>query len=210
MNPVNLFGEAIQPPVPPPGYPPLDLPMFKYQAILADPPWQFENYSQAGERKSAKRHYETMPTEDIAALPVGHLASRDCVLFLWAVAPMLRDAFRVMDAWGFEYKTIGFTWAKRSRRDRGWHMGPGYWTRANGEICLLGTTGQPKRKSAGVRSLIVDPVREHSRKPDCTHERIERLVPGPYAELFARTRRIGWDSWGKEVGKFDAEYLEPK
>jgi len=79
----------------------------------------------------------------------------------------------------------------------------GYWTRANSEPCLLATRGKPKRLSAAVRQGIIEPRREHSRKPDCVHERIERLVAGPYLELFARATRPGWTCWGNEVGKFD-------
>jgi N6-adenosine-specific RNA methylase IME4 len=82
------------------------------------------------------------------------------------------------------------------------YMGLGYWTRANTEVCLLATRGKPKRLNAGVRQAIIAPRREHSRKPDCVHERIERLVAGPYVELFARQRRQGWDVWGHQVGKF--------
>src|SRR5262249_24906376 len=78
----------------------------------------------------------------------------------------------------------------------------GYWTRSNSEVCLLATRGKPKRLNADVRQGIIAPRREHSRKPDCVHERIERLVAGPYLELFARQRRPGWDCWGYEVDKF--------
>ncbi len=82
-------------------------------------------------------------------------------------------------------------------------MGCGYWTRANPEICLLGTRNNPKRISRAVRQLIVAPRREHSRKPDEARARIEQLVAGPYCELFARDRRPGWEAWGAEVGQFD-------
>ena len=81
-------------------------------------------------------------------------------------------------------------------------MGCGYWTRANSEVALLATRGKPKRLNADVRQAILEPRREHSRKPECQYERIERLVAGPYLELFARNTRPGWDSWGNEVGKF--------
>jgi N6-adenosine-specific RNA methylase IME4 len=81
-------------------------------------------------------------------------------------------------------------------------VGMGYWTRANSEVCLLATRGKPKRLNADVRQGIIEPRREHSRKPDCVPGRIERLVAGPYLELFARTTRPGWDSWGNETDKF--------
>lgn len=83
-------------------------------------------------------------------------------------------------------------------------MGTGYWTRANPEQCLLFTRGSPKRLSASIEKLIVSPRREHSRKPDEIYERIEKLVGGPYLELFSRQERAGWKTWGNQVGKFSA------
>lgn len=185
-----------------------DLPRGSFGAIVADPPWRFATWSDAGKGKSPENHYETMTVDDIANLPVWSLALPNCALFLWATMPMLPEALRVIHAWGFEYKTVAFTWAKRSRTDSGWHFGCGYWTRANAELCLLGTRGHPLRKSRAVRQLIVAPVREHSRKPVEALERVETLVGGPYLELFARERRPGWTTWGDEVGLFDAAQLE--
>jgi N6-adenosine-specific RNA methylase IME4 len=78
----------------------------------------------------------------------------------------------------------------------------GHWTRSNGEPCLLATRGKPTRLDAGVRMGIIEPARQHSRKPDCVYDRIERLVAGPRIELFSRTNRDGWLSWGRDVGKF--------
>jgi N6-adenosine-specific RNA methylase IME4 len=187
-----------------------------YGAILADPPWRFRTWNKAeavvtrtGTACSASVHYNTMAIEDICALPVGDLAADDCALFLWANWPTLLDAFAVLTAWGFEYKTAAFVWTKAHARqlemfDDGIEglLGMGYWSRANSEPCLLATRGNPKRLNADVRQAIIEPRREHSRKPDCVHGRIERLVAGPYLELFARTRRAGWTCWGDEVGKF--------
>lgn len=178
--------------------------MFGYSIIHADPPWAFDNYSASGECRNANQHYDTMTWQDIADLPVGSLAAGDCALFLWVVNPQLDRAFDVMRAWGFRYTSVAFTWAKRTKRDTGWHMGLGYGTRANAEICLLGMTGQLRRRDAGVRSLIVDPLREHSRKPDRVRGDIERLYGDQFrCDLFSRQRREGWDCWGNEVEKFD-------
>ena len=181
----------------------IDLPPFRYGAILADPPWSYENWSEAGSHKNASSHYNCMSFQDLASLNVGHLAAPDCALFMWVTDPLLIEGVQLMRAWGFTYKTVAFTWAKRTPRDTGWHVGLGYWTRANPEMCLLGTIGKPKRLNRDVRQLIVAPVREHSRKPADTHVRIERLVAGPYCELFARERREGWDSWGNQTDKFN-------
>ena len=193
-----------------------------YAAILADPPWRFKtwnnqpgitrNYGEMNRTHgdaSASLHYRTMPIEEIRALPVGELAAPDCVLFLWMSWPQMPDALSVIEAWGFEYKTCGFNWTKAHARQLEMFQdemmglqGMGYWTRANTEPCLLATRGNPKRINADVRQAIIEPRREHSRKPDCVHARIERLVAGPYVELFARAQRAGWDAWGNELDKF--------
>ena len=199
-----------------------ELPRAHYGAILADPPWRFATWNKAEAVPKCRRigspgygnissayHYTTMTNAEICALPVGELAAEDCVLFLWTSWPQLEDALKVITAWGFKFKTAGFVWAKahagqlelfeQAIPDQ---IGMGYWTRANTEACLLATRGKPKRLDAGVRQAIIEPRREHSRKPDCVHGRIERLVAGPYLELFARARRPGWDAWGNELDKF--------
>jgi len=187
-----------------------------YGAILADPPWRFGTWDSVTVVKprsygiaSAAVHYTTMDIEEICALPIGELAADDCALFLWMCWPQLEDTLKVIAAWGFKFKTAAFVWTKahagqlemfeQSIPDQ---MGMGYWTRANTEPCLLATRGRPKRINADVRQAIIEPRRQHSRKPDGIHGRIERLVAGPYLELFARQRRPGWDVWGNEVDKF--------
>lgn len=195
-----------------------ELQMFGYGAILADPPWRFEVWNgetavKARDSKSAYTsasvHYQTMSPADIAALPVAELAADNCCLFMWISWPLLEQALDLIKAWGFTYKTCAFSWMKAHagqvemfRDDIDASMGMGYWTRANSEVCLLATRGKPKRLHADVRQGIISPRREHSRKPDGIHQRIERLVAGPYCELFARQPRMGWDVWGNETDKF--------
>lgn len=176
-----------------------------FGAILVDPPWTFETYSAKGKGRSAERHYSCMTDDEIAKLPIKELAADDCVLFLWSTGPKLEDALWVIQKWGFDFATMGFTWAKEVPKGGAWHKGMGYWTRANPEFCLLVTRGAPKRlpDATNVDELIVAPVREHSRKPDDARKRIGRLVAGPYLELFARSRAKGWEAWGAEVGKFE-------
>lgn len=175
----------------------------RYGAIIADPPWAYTLYSAAGEKKAPQAHYGCMPFDQLAALPVNQLAAPDCALIMWATAPLLPDAICLMSAWGFTYKTAG-TWAKRGKADGAWSFGTGYILRSAAEFYIIGTTGRPRVRSRSVRNLIVAPVREHSRKPDDLHRQIEQLWHGPYAELFGRERRPGWDVWGNEVGKFEA------
>jgi N6-adenosine-specific RNA methylase IME4 len=122
---------------------------------------------------------------------------------LWAVDPLLDKAFELICAWGFEYKTVGFYWVKQNNKGSGFFTGLGYWTRANPEQCLLATRGKPRRRGKDVRKLVVEPRREHSRKPDDVRERIERLVDGPYLELFARETKPNWHYWGDQVGLFN-------
>jgi N6-adenosine-specific RNA methylase IME4 len=174
---------------------------FRASAILADPPWKFVTRSERGEGRSANQHYRTDGLDLIKALPVAELAAPAAVLFMWMVDWCPAAALEVIEAWGFEHKTTAFTWAKQNESGEGWHMGQGYWTRANPEQCWLAVRrgGHPQRLYADVRQLIVAPVAEHSRKPDEIYERIERLVDGPYLELYARRERDGWMSWGDEL-----------
>ena len=182
----------------------------KYGVIYADPPWYFKNYSKKGTGRNAVAHYDCMSIDKLKQLPIKNLAGKDCVLFLWAVDPLLPKAIEVMEAWGFNYKTVGFYWAKLNKRanqnslsERDFFTGLGYWTRANVEQCLLATRGSPPRIAKDVRRLIIEPRREHSRKPDQIYTRIERLAKGPYLELFARKSRDGWDAWGDQPTLFD-------
>ena len=173
----------------------------KFGVIYADPPWYFKSYSKKGEGKNANQHYPCMSIDDICKLPVNNLAKDDAVLLMWVVDPLLDKAFKVIDAWGFKYKTVGFTWAKTNRKSLGFFTGLGYWTRSNREMCLLATRGKPKRLNMSTPQLVVSERREHSRKPDIVYKHIETMLSGPYVELFARNTRDNWDSWGNEVDK---------
>ncbi|MGH6851358.1 MAG: MT-A70 family methyltransferase [Methylocella sp.] len=179
----------------------------KYGVIYADPPWSFRNWSAKGTGRNAISHYDCLDPAALAALPVADLAADDCVLFLWAIDPLLPRALDLIRAWGFEYKTVGFYWVKLNsapKHDADYFTGLGYWTRANPEQCLMATRGKPPRKAKNVRRLVVEKRRQHSRKPDCVRERIEALVDGPYLELFARETKPGWDCWGDQRGLFDS------
>jgi N6-adenosine-specific RNA methylase IME4 len=195
-----------------------DLPRNHFGAILADPPWRFEVWNGSTPVKkrgststytSASVHYETMALDELLVLPIETLAAKDCALFLWIVWPMLEHGLQSITQWGFTYKTCAFAWMKANGQQLDMFndeieadMRLGYWTRANSEVCLLATRGKPRRLNADVRQGIIAPRRQHSRKPNGIHERIERLVPGPYLELFARQERQGWTTWGNETQKF--------
>ena len=171
----------------------------RFSVILADPPWTFRTYSENGKGRSPEQHYDCMSLTEIAALPVASLAADDCVLLLWSVMPELPDALEIIKSWGFEYKTCGFVWVKQNETGNGLHTGMGYWTRSNAELCLLATKGAPKRLAFDVHQIILSPVSEHSAKPEEVRHRIERLLPGPYLELFGRKPVAGWTVWGNEI-----------
>ncbi len=179
-----------------------DWPTGKFGVVLADPPWTYRTWSEKNLQKSAKRHFSLMTLDDIKALPVADSCAIDCALFMWTPDAHLEQALSVIRAWGFQYKTVAFNWVKTTSGGRHF-VGMGFWTRKNPEICLLATRGHPKRLSAREQELIVAPRREYARKPEESYTRIERLVAGPYLELFARETRPGWTGWGNEVSKFD-------
>ena len=132
-----------------------------------------------------------MSISELCALPVADLAAKDSALFLWATFPQLPEALRLIQAWGFTYKSVAFVWLKQNRKSPGWFYGLGFWTRGNAEVCLLATRGH---------QFIISPVREHSRKPEEAREKIVALMGDlPRVELFARQSPPGWDVWGNEV-----------
>ncbi len=177
-----------------------DLQLFGYDFICADPPWAFELYSAKGEKKSAQAHYDCMSLEDIKALPVDHLAGKDCLLFLWCTWPMLREGFKVMDAWNFKYVSGGH-WAKKTVNGKQ-AFGTGYRLRSASEPFLLGTIGNPET-SKSARNAIEGVVREHSRKPEEAYTWAETYMPNARrVELFSRQPRSGWETWGHEAQKF--------
>lgn len=119
---------------------------------------------------------------------------------MWVTMPKLNECFEVIKAWGFEYKTVAFTWIKLNKNKPTPFMGMGRWTRANAEICLLATKGKPSRISAGIHSVVMTPIEAHSKKPQEVRDRILKLMGDiPRVELFAREKINGWDSWGNEI-----------
>lgn len=162
--------------------------MTAFGTILADPPWGVP--SQKG-RKGAGRHYSLMSIDEIAALPIGELASDNAHLWLWVTNTDWREQVSVMDAWGFSYRAC-LTWIKP-------RMGLGWYLRNQTEHLLLGVRGRAPMRFRGQGSWMYAPLQEHSHKPEEQFAVIERCSPGPYLELFARRRRPGWSAWGNEV-----------
>ena len=179
------------------------MPLQKYQIIYADPPWSYRDNKRDGNDRRAGRasnHYATMATADIAALPVADWIDANCMLFMWATFPNIAAALDVIKAWGFVYKTLGFSWIKTNPKSGTPFFGIGYYTKSNCEVCLIGVKGRPIKVSNAVSSVVIDPIRRHSQKPDVVRDRIVQLCGDiPRLEMFARNETPGWDTWGNGV-----------
>lgn len=177
-----------------------------YQIVYIDCPWSYSDKAHAGNR-GAEYQYPCMSPADLMDLPIDQITADDAVMFLWVTWPQLPLGFELIDWWGFQYKTIGFNWIKRTKHDK-LHWGMGSWSRSNSESCLLATKGKPKRQSKGVHSIITapaantieSPIGKHSAKPPEVRDRIVELCGDvPRIEIFARDRVPGWDAIGNEV-----------
>jgi site-specific DNA-methyltransferase (adenine-specific) len=175
----------------------------KYQIIYADPPWTYKDKASSGERGVCYK-YKVQNDEWICSLDVNSVTDEHCTLFLWVTMPKLPVAFDVIKAWGFVYKTCAFTWVKLNKKADTLFFGMGNYTRGNPELCLLATKGKPKRVNAGVFSVVVSRIRNHSQKPDEVRDLIVDLMGDlPRIELFACDRFSGWDAWGNEISDSD-------
>ena len=164
------------------------LPVGKYAVIYADPPWKYDN---SGLETSADNKYPTMPIEDICALKVAELAEETTVLFLWATNPLLPEALKVVNSWGFKYKT-NLVWVKGSSAGLGW------FEKSAHEILIIAVRKKTPHPESRPVSYFEETRTTHSKKPVKAYEIIESMYPGNKIELFARNSRSGWDSWGNE------------
>lgn len=195
--------------------------MTHYPVLLADPPVPFETWGKRPggiDSRAAAAHYHVMTWDDLNALGplIEAVAAPDSVLLMWLCQPLLLETLRMAEAWGYTYKTKAFCWTKLTAQRAGFHVGMGYWTRANTEDVLLFTRGNPRRVRKDVYQLlatleaapcevpaVLAPLGRHSQKPDEVQDRIERLLDGPYLELFARRQRYSWTCIGNEVDGLD-------
>jgi N6-adenosine-specific RNA methylase IME4 len=170
----------------------------RYRTIVADPPWQYASKPATGKadrRAAAEDFYPTMADAEIRALPVAELAADDAHLYLWVTNTRIFecDPVGIAAAWGFTYKTL-LTWNKTGP------TGVGRWFRGRTEHVLFCARGSlaipPTQRKQNIFSAVNG---AHSRKPDGFYDLVEQVSPGPYLELFARRRRLGWDVWGNEV-----------
>lgn len=207
----------------------------KFPIVYYDPPWQYRVRSRKGLSRSAENYYPTQPLDYIKAMPIPDLADRHSVHLMWATYPNLAEAFELWRYWGITYKTVAFTWVKTNKNwlanavklaralpqldelltallitpapGSAFMIGNGYYTRANPEVCLLGTTGKGlSRIDQSVRNLIVAPHSgKHSEKPEETAARIDQLFGSgiPKIEVFGRRYRPGWVSIGNDLDGLD-------
>lgn len=174
-----------------------------FDLVLADPPWSYDRKVGVG---IADDIYSTMSLDEIKRLPV--MGGDNSVLLLWATFPLLKEALEVIESWGYEYKTVGFTWVKLNS-DGSPFFGIGHYTKSNAEVCLLAIKGKGLPvKDNRISSVVMSVRREHSRKPDQIYSLIERLYGDVRRiELFARNKRVGWEAWGNQVPKESQELL---
>ena len=173
-----------------------DLVGCNYEVVYADPPWSY-NDKMKGHSFSLDHEYETQGIDWICNLPVNAIAATNACLFLWAVSPQLPEAMRVIQAWGFKFKTVAFVWSKKTTTGLN-VTNLGKWTMGNVEMCLLATRGHPQRQVKNIRQLVEATRTKHSRKPSEVRDRITMLMGCvPRIELFARGMKDdGWDRWG--------------
>ena len=169
----------------------------KYQLIYADPAWVYKDKSKS-HGGGAEQHYICTPTDEMCKFDIP--AENDSVCLMWVTYPMLEEGLKLMKAWGFKFKTVAFTWCK-TNKDGSIYMGMGSHTRANAEICLLGTKGKGlKRVNASIYNTQLHPRGKHSAKPEAFRKDIEKLYGEvTRLEMFARVKPDGWDVWGNEV-----------
>ena len=169
-----------------------------WTVVLADPPWRFASNSEARPGRNARRHYQCMTVEKIAALPVREIVAPAALLLMWVTVPFRHRADEVVRAWGFRSKSE-IVWIKS-------RIATGYWARNRHEVCVVATRGgfPCPRPALFADSVIEAPTREHSRKPDQIQEVLDaRLPDARRLEMFARRSRPGWTAWGNEADRFD-------
>ena len=182
----------------------------KYEIIYADPPWHYKDKALAGNR-GASCKYSTMTIGELEQLPVNEIASKDSVLFMWGTWPQIESVLKLISSWGFNFKTVGFVWIKKTKKNKP-VIGMGNYTRSNSEYCLIATKGKGcQRFNKGISQIIESPRRKHSQKPDEVRNRIAELYGNQSRiELFARENVFGWDAWGNDPSLKQKSFEKPE
>lgn len=181
-----------------------DVPLFRYGFVMADPPWAHERWSDKGSERAPDQHYDTMTLSEIKSLPVGDLCGPHSLIWLWVPGCFVNVGEDVLNAWGAEFVTMGFWVKTQVHAPHLPKIGTGYVLRECGEPFLIGKIGKPWVNDRGIPSVIMEPRREHSRKPEQGYALAERMAPRGYdkLDLFSRQERQGWDCMGDEHDKF--------
>lgn len=176
-------------------------PQNSYKIVYADPPWTYNDKQQ----NRPGIQYNTMTVDEIAAMNVADICDKDSVCAMWVTYPQIAEGLKVMHSWGFEYKTVLFTWVKTYEKSGKLFWGMGRYTRSNPEIVILGKRGKGVPvKNHGIHGTQMSPILKHSEKPALFRDLIVDLFDAkdmPKIELFCRHNPEGWDTWGNEVGK---------
>ncbi len=173
----------------------------KYQIIYADPPWRTGSFKQKKDGMlSRPLPYEQMTDSDIMALNINSIAEDNAILFMWCIDSRIPIAAEIMRQWGFQYKCVGFVWAKTAKTTKGFNGGFSSYTKRDCEFCLIGTRGRYMNLKRGINQILFESKTIHSRKPNTIRNRIVDLCGDrKRIELFARESHPGWDSWGDEI-----------
>jgi N6-adenosine-specific RNA methylase IME4 len=189
------------------------IPDEKFGTIAIDPPWHFASRAPVANHhidRNPSRHYATMDLEHIAAIPIKEMAAKDCHVMLWITGPLLAAGVHnsLFSSWGVRVSSMLFVWIKlwpKVNQDQfrttpllecDLAYGNGFTTMQNAEYCVLGRIGSPSRQATGIRQIILDNRREHSRKPDAFYKRARAFGAGPYLDAFPGEARGGWTPWG--------------
>lgn len=170
----------------------------QYQVILADPPWWYGSGMVGGYRSTD--HYPSMRFNELTALKVREMCMDQCVLYMWCTGPNMYEAIKLGEAWGFNFSQVAFVWNKQNPICGNYTM-----TQCEFVLVFRPRKGRlPKRSKFNVRQYLEEKKREHSRKPEYVRDMLDLMYPGvPKLEMFARSTREGWDSFGNETTKFD-------
>jgi len=165
-----------------------------FTTLYADPPWRFNDKLDP----TRTLEYPTLSSEDLMRLPINKIMAENSHCYLWSTSSHLHEAFHILQAWGFQYKTL-IPWIKLTKNGKN-HFGMGHYFRATHEPLLFGVKGRLKTATNNTRNMLIAKMPDrHSGKPVEMYEMIEKNSPGPYVELFSRVEREGWVMLGNGV-----------
>lgn len=188
----------------------IPLPEGKYKVILCDAPYKYDYEGEGAPDYPTLSEEEIINLKDMEGRPVLDLFADDSVIFFWSPMPKLEEALRILQTWGFSYKT-SIVWSKEKGGIS--QQGPGYYAIATCEQVLVATRGKPGVPLPNNRPLGIlrAPRAKHSQKPEILRHWIEKMYPNEkYLELFARQTVSGWIPWGNQLDFPDVKASDTK